>query len=374
MGKGRTAIIPLNRLLAGIAVGAVLGSAVQAADRTHVVNIYAWESYFPKTVIDKFQSETGMHVNYSLFDSPDAAETALSVGSSNYDIVTMNASPQLAREIPKGFWKKLDRAAIPNARNADPRILQVLEQVDPGNSYAVPWMWGTTGLIYDADKAKALLGGAPIAGLDVILDRSIAAKFEKCGISILDSWQDILPMVARYLGQPQLSADPAKLDAVIAKLTEIRPLIRRIASSGYYEQLAEGELCLAIGYSGDAMIARRMAKEGNTKVRIDYAYAREMVPLFVDSMAVPADSPNPAGAALFINFMMRPEISAEVTRYIGFASGNAAAIALLDAAVRDNAAVYPPAEVRARFELIKAYSPEESRLFTRAWQRFKTGQ
>jgi putrescine transport system substrate-binding protein len=374
MEKGRPAIIRLHRLLAGIAVGAVLGSAVQAADRAHVVNIYAWESYFPKTVIDKFQSETGMHVNYSLFDSPDAAETALSVGSSNYDIVTMNASPQLAREIPKGFWKKLDRAAIPNARNADPRILQVLEQVDPGNNYAVPWMWGTTGLIYDADKAKALLGGAPIAGLDVILDRSIAAKFEKCGISILDSWQDILPMVARYLGQPQLSADPAKLDAVIAKLTEIRPLIRRIASSGYYEQLADGELCLAIGYSGDAMIARRMAKEGNTKVRIDYAYAREMVPLFVDSMAVPADSPNPAGAALFINFMMRPEISAEVTRFIGFASGNAAAIALLDAAVRDNAAVYPPAAVRARFELIKAYSPEESRLFTRAWQRFKTGQ
>ncbi|HWS63171.1 MAG TPA: extracellular solute-binding protein [Steroidobacteraceae bacterium] len=374
MGKRRTAIIPLNRLLAGIAVGAVLGSAVQAADRAHVVNIYAWESYFPKTVIDKFQSESGMHVNYSQFDSPDAAETALSVGSSNYDVVTMNASPQLAREIPKGFWKKLDRAAIPNARNADPRILQVLEQVDPGNAYAVPWMWGTTGLIYDADKAKAILGGAPIAGLDVILDRSIAAKFEKCGISVLDSWQDILPMVARYLGQPQLSADPAKLDAVIAKLTEIRPLIRRIASSGYYEQIADGELCLAIGYSGDAMIARRMAKEGNTKVRIDYAYAREMVPLFVDSMAVPADSPNPAGAALFINFMMRPEISAEVTRFIGFASGNAAAVALLDAALRDNAAVYPPAAVRARFELIKAYSPEESRLFTRAWQRFKTGQ
>lgn len=364
----------IQRLLAGIAVWAVLGSAAQAADRAHVVNIYAWESYFPKTVIDKFQSETGMHVNYSPFDSPDAAETALSVGSSNFDIVTMNASPQLAREIPKGFWKKLDRAAIPNARNADPRILQVLEQVDPGNNYAVPWMWGTTGLIYDADKARALLGGAPIAGLDVILDRSIAAKFQKCGISILDSWQDILPMVARYLGQPQLSADPAKLDAVIAKLTEIRPLIRRIASSGYYEQLADGELCLAIGYSGDAMIARRMAKEGNTKVRIDYAYAREMVPLFVDSMTVPADSPNPAGAALFINFMMRPEISAEVTRFIGFASGNAAAIALLDAAVRDNAAVYPPAAVRARFELIKAYSPEESRLFTRAWQRFKTGQ
>ncbi|MGO9995051.1 MAG: extracellular solute-binding protein [Steroidobacteraceae bacterium] len=364
-----------TRVLTAAAVVLSLASAVRAAaDRAHVLNVYAWAEYFPKSVIDKFQAETGIHVNYAVFDSPDAAETALSVGSSNYDIVTMNASPHLAREIPKGFWRKLDPAKIPNVRNADPRMLQILQQVDPGNQYAVPWMWGTVGIMYDADKAKGILGDAPIASLDVIFNKDVAAKFENCGISVLDSWQDIFPMVARYLGQPQLSADPAKLNAVISKLAEIKPLLRRIASSGYYEQLADGELCLAIGYSGDAMIARRMVTEGNTKVRIDYAYAREIVPLFVDSMVVPADSPNPAGASLFINFMMRPEISAEVTRFIGFASGNAAAIPLLDPAVRGNAVVYPPPEVRARFEIERVYSSEELRTFSRAWQKFKTGQ
>jgi putrescine transport system substrate-binding protein len=235
-------------------------------------------------------------------------------------------------------------------------------------------MWGTVGIMYDADKANAVMGGAPITGLDVIFNKTTAAKFAKCGISILDNWQDIMPMVARYIGQPQLSDDREKLDAVVAKLVEIKPLLRRIASSGYYEQLADGELCLAIGYSGDAMIARRMAAEGNTKIRVEYAYAREIVPLFIDTMVIPADSPNPAGAALFIDFMMRPEISAEVTRFIGFASGNAAAVPLLTPAVRDNAIVYPPPEVRARMELERVYTADELRVFNRAWQRFKTGQ
>ena len=176
----------------------------------------------------------------------------------------------------------------------------------------------------------------PTESLDVIFKKELAAKFEKCGISILDSWQDILPLVARYLGQPQLSAEPAQLDAVVKKLEEIRPFLRRISTSGYYEQLADGELCLAIGYSGDAMIARRMAKEGATKIQIEYAFPRVSVPLYIDSMVIPADSPNYAGALKFINFMMRPEISAEVTRFIGFASGNAAAIPYLDPSMRAN--------------------------------------
>jgi putrescine transport system substrate-binding protein len=337
-------------------------------------HIYAWSDYFPESVVQKFQSETGIHVNYSVFDSPDAAETTLSAGSSNYDIVTMNASPHLAREIPKGFWKKLDQSQIPNARNADPQILKVLGQVDPGNAYAVPWMWGTVGVIYNADKVKTLVGAIPADSLDMVFKRDVAAKFEKCGISILDSWQDVLPMFARYLGQAQLSADPAKMNAVAAKLQEIRPYLRRIATSGYYEQLADGELCLSIGYSGDAMIARRMTRDGNTKIQIEYAYPRNAVPLFIDSMVIPADSPNYAGALKFINFMMRPEISAEVTRFIGFATGNAAAVPFLEPSLRANTIVYPPPEVRARFETERVYTSDELRVFNRLWQRFKTGQ
>lgn len=372
--RAMSLIVVRNRLLAVIASVVFFGMPTLAApDRAHVVNLYAWADYFPQSVVDKFQLETGIHVNYTVFDSADTAETTLSVGSSNYDIVTMNASPHLAREIPKGFWKKLDQSQIPNARNADPQILTLLSHVDPGNLYAVPWMWGTVGVIYNADKVKALVGPLPTESLDVIFKKELAAKFAKCGISVLDSWQDILPLVARYLGQPQLSAEPAKLDEVVKKLEEIRPFLRRIATSGYYEQLADGELCLSIGYSGDAMISRRMAKEGDTKIQIDYAFPRVTVPLYIDSMVIPADSPNYAGALKFINFMMRPEISAEVTRFIGFASGNAAALPHLDPSIRANSIVYPPAEVRARFEMERVYTSDELRIFNRTWQRFRTG-
>jgi putrescine transport system substrate-binding protein len=357
--------------LAALGVALPVGAA---QDRATVVNIYAWSEYFPPAVIQKFESATGMHVNYTVFDSPDTAETALLAGHSNYDVITMNASPHLAREIPKGFWRKLDRSKVPNAANADPQILKVLARVDPGNEYAVPWMWGTVGVIYNADKAKAIAGAIPANGLDMVLRRDLYTKFEKCGISLLDSWQDIFPMVAHYLGQPELSTDPAKLDAVMAKLQEIRPSVKLISSSGYYEQLADGDLCLAIGYSGDAMVARRMVKDGDTKIPIDYAYPRESVPLFIDSMVIPSDSPNYAGALAFINFMMQPAISAEVVRFIGFASGNAPAVALLDPSLRANGIVYPPPEIRERFEIERQYTSDELRTFTRAWQRFKTGQ
>lgn len=349
-------------------------AARAAPDRAHIINVYAWSEYFPQSVIEKFQAETGLHVALSVFDSPDTPETVLSVGSSNYDIVTINSSPHLAREIPKGFWRKLDQTKIPNARNADPRVLQLLAQADPGNLYAVPWMWGTTGVLYNPDKVKARIGNVPVNSLDMVLKKDLVGKFENCGVSVLDSWLDILPMVARYLGQTQLSTDADQLNAVVGKLAEIRPYLRRIATAGYYEQLATGELCLAIGYSGDAMVARRMVKEGGTKIPIDYGFPSGLVPFYVDSMVIPADSPNYAGALTFINFMMRPEISAEVTRFIGFAAGNAAAVPLLDQSLQNNSIVYPPAEVRARFVTERVYTPDEVRQFTRVWQRFKTGQ
>ena len=359
--------------IAAVGIGLLLGMAGAAADRAKVLNIYAWSEYFPTSLIARFQAETGIHVNYAVLDSPATAETILSVGHSNYDIVTMNAAPELAREIPKGFWKKLDQTSLPNARNADPQVMQLLKSVDPDNQYAVPWMWGTTGLIYNSDKIKAIMPNAPLGSLDMILKKDVAAKFAACGISMLDSWGDVLPMVSRYLHQPRLSANKADLDAVMAKLQEVQPYIRRISTAGYYQQIAEGELCLAIGYSGDAMVARRMVNESHGSVKVDYSFAREMVPFYIDSMVIPADSPNPAAAHAFINFVMRPEISASVTRCIGFATANAAAVPLLEPAVRGNAIVYPPPAIRSRFELQNAYTPEETRAFTRAWLLFKSG-
>lgn len=209
------------------------------------------------------------------------AETVLSAGHSNYDIVTMNASPELGREIPKGFWRKLDRARIPNLRNADTKIMGLLQAVDPGNQYAIPWMWGTIGMIYNRDKLKSLAPNAPLDSLGLLFKKEWLGKMSKCGINLLDAWGEVMPMVSRYLGQQQLSTDPVALAAVITKLKEIRPFIRRIASSGYYEQLADGELCLSISYSGDAIIARRMVVGGHTNLHIDYAYAKEIVPFLL---------------------------------------------------------------------------------------------
>ncbi len=368
--RARRLLLPLLAAIACLFTGALPS---YAEDRAHVLNIYSWSEYFPKAVRQQFQAETGIRVNYTVFDNPDTVETTLSVGHSDYDIVISNAAPHLGREVPKGFWKKLDQSRIPNARNADPTIMKVLQQVDPGNQYAVPWMWGTTGIMYDRDKIKAIMPNAPVTSLDMVFKKDIAAKFAKCGITILDSWFDILPMVSRYLGQRDLSAEPAALDAVMAKLREAKPNLRRIVSSGYYEQLANGELCLAIGYSGDAMIARRMIKESQSKLVVEYSYARESVPVYIDSLVIPSDSPNAGAAHAFINFVMRPAVSAAVTREIGFASGNAAALKLLEPAIRDNPAVFPPDEVRARFQLGRIYSAEEIRTFSRAWQRFKSG-
>jgi putrescine transport system substrate-binding protein len=356
-----------------LAAACLTPGAASAADRAKILNVYAWAEYFPPALIAKFEAESGIHVNYAVLDSPETAETILSVGSSNYDLVTMNASPELGREIPKGFWRKLDAAAIPNARNADPQIMRLLEAVDPGNRYAIPWMWGTTGLLYNRDKIRTLMPDAPLDSLDMVLKKEVASKFAGCGIGMLDSWGDILPMVSHYLGQPRLSAQPRDLDAVMAKLKEVQRYVRRISTSGYYQQLAEGELCLAIGYSGDAMIARRMVAESHGKIDVGYSFARESVPFYIDNLVIPADSPNPAGAQAFINFAMRPEIAAAVTRFIGFATGNAAAIPLLEPAIRDNTVIYPPPEVRRRFELQRVYTPEEARAFTRAWLTFKSG-
>jgi putrescine transport system substrate-binding protein len=372
-GMGKTIRNTVARATA-LGISLCLGmTCAAAADRAKVLNIYAWSEYFPTALIAKFQTETGIHVNYAVLDSPETAETILSVGRSNYDLVTMNASPELAREIPKGFWRKLDRTSLPNARNADPQIMQLLNSIDPGNQYAVPWMWGTTGIIYNPDKIKAIMPNAPLDSLDMILNKDIAAKFSGCGISMLDSWGDVLPMVSRYIGQPRLSAAKADLDAVMAKLQEVQPYLRRISTAGYYQQLAEGELCLAIGYSGDAMVARRMVNESHGKVTLEYSFTREMVPFYIDNMVIPADSPNPAAAQAFINFVMRPEISASVTRFIGFATANAAAVPLLEPAVRNNTLIYPPPATRNRFELQRVYTPEETRAFTRAWLLFKSG-
>jgi putrescine transport system substrate-binding protein len=207
----------------------------------------------------------------------------------------------------------------------------------------------------------------------MIFKPEVAARFKDCGITILDSWVDVLPTLSAWLGQRELSADPASLRALADAYRAVRPYIRRATTAGYYQQLAQGESCVALGYSGDAMIARRMIAEAGSDVKIEYAFPENIVGIFVDSFAIPADAPHPDAAHRFIDFALRPEIAAEAAAYIGFAVGNSPAVALLEPAMRDNPAIYPPAEVRERFSMGRAYTPAEERAFARAWLRMKTG-
>jgi putrescine transport system substrate-binding protein len=347
-------------------------ATARSAGTERVLNLMSWSEYFPAPLLRRFERETGIHVNYTTMDSNDVMETTLSAGHSGFDLVTVNASPHLAREIPKHLWQPLDKTKIRTLGNADPSVMRALRRVDPENRYAVPWMWGTVGVLYNPDLVGRIDREA-VPMIDRIFRPALVDRYRDCGVLLLDSWVDVLPVLSDWLGQPDFSAEPAALAAVSRAFRAIRPSIRRVNTSGYYQQLAEGEACLALGYSGDAQIARRIAKEAGKGVRIEFAVPTGRVPIFVDSFAIPADAPHVANAHAFIEFAMRPENAAEVAAYIGFATGNVAAIALLPAEARDNAAIYPPAEVRARFTLGRAFTVAEERTFGRAWLRMKSG-
>ena len=263
---------------------------------------------------------------------------------------------------------------MPNAKNADPKIMQLLSRVDPGNQHAVPWMWGTTGIMYNVDKIKAIMPTAPTASLDMVFKKEVAAKFATCGIGLIDSWGDIMPMVARYLGQRCFVCGSRRARRRCGEAQGNKSLYAAHLHRGYYQQLAEGDLCLAIGYSGDALIARRMVGESHGTIQIDYSFAREMVPFYIDSMVIPADSPNPTGALGIHRLRNAPEISASVTRFIGFATANAAAMPLLEPSVTGQHRDLSARDGPRRLELQKVYSPEETRDIQPAWIEFKSGQ
>jgi putrescine transport system substrate-binding protein len=368
-------LLPWLWLMVGASSLAACGprdQALPAQDR--VLNLYSWAEYFPDSVIAQFETETGIKVNYSVFDSNDVAETTLSAGQSGFDLVTVNASPHLGRQIPKGLWRPLDKSKLNNLGNVDSKLLRMLARVDPGNRYAIPYMWGTTGLIYNPDKIHSILADAPVSSLAMVLRPDLAAQFKSCGISVLDSWVDMLPIISTYLGQPDLSAEPAALGALTNAFALIRPSIRRVTSSGYYDQLARGELCLSIGYSADAMVARRRAAELGNGIRIEYSQPNERVPVYIDAYAIPATARNVEAALRFIDFTLRPDIGAQIAGATGFAIANTAAVERLEPELRNNRIVYPAPEVRERFALDRGYTMEETRMFSRTWLRMKTGQ
>jgi putrescine transport system substrate-binding protein len=337
-----------------------------------VVNVYNWSDYIDPKMLEEFTKETGIKVNYDVFDDNQVLQTKLLAGHTGYDVVVPSAS-FLELQIKAGVFQKLDKSKLPNWQYLDKNILERVARHDPGNQYAVDHMWGTTGIGYNVKKIQAIDPKAPVDSWSIVFDPKWAAKFKDCGISLLDAPDEIVGAALVYLGKDPNSENPEDLKQVEDLLMKIRPYIRMIHSSQYIDALANGEICLAVGWSGDVLQAKDRAAEAKQGVEIAYAVPKEGTIIWFDMYAIPADAPHPDNAHKFINFMMKPEVAAANSNFVHYANGNAASVALLDPDVRNDPGVYPPPEVMAKLFPNLAHTAEFTRELNRTWTRFTTG-
>jgi putrescine transport system substrate-binding protein len=354
----------------GFLIAALIASAVAADER--VVNVYNWTDYIDPDVLTQFSTETGIRVVYDVYDSNDIVETKLLAGNSGYDVVVPSDS-NIAREIKAGTLMKLDKSKLPNLVHMWPFVMDRLAAFDPGNQYAVDYMWGTAGLGINLDMVKQRLGDVPLDTWRLFLDPGYAAKLADCGIHVIDTPEDVIQGTLSYLGINPNSDGPVDIEKAGAALEKVRPYIQKFGSSEYINALANGDICMAVGYSGDVLQARDRAREAKNGVNIAYILPKEGALMWLDSLVIPADAPHPDEAHAFIDFMMRPEIAAANSNYILFANGNRDSQPLLAKDVISDEAIYPDAATLGRLFNSATYDPRSQRVLTRMWTTLKAG-
>ena len=338
-----------------------------------VLNLFIWSDYLAPNTLSDFEKQTGIKVHVAYFDTNETLETKLLAGSSGYDIVVPTAS-YFERQIKAGVYLTLDKSKLPNLKNMDPQLMARVAMHDPGNDHGVIYTWGTNGIGYNEKMVKALMPDAPLDSWRLVFDPAVASKIAKCGISVLDSPAEMLRAVLNYLGRDPNSQKPEDLTVAEATLLKIRPYIRNINSSEYIEALANGDLCVAVGYNGDVLQARDRARDANKGIDIKYMVPKEGSILWFDMLAIPKDAPDPDSAYAYMNYIMTPQVIADISDFKRYANANAAAQPLVLAAVRDDPAIYPPPELRQKLAVQLADSADQTRAITRVWQKFKTGQ
>ena len=341
-------------------------------DAEKVLNVYSWAEYIAPDTVANFEKDTGIEVHYDTFDNNEVLETKLLTGHTNYDVV-LPSEHFFDRQLQAGVYRKLDKSALPNLANADPEIMRRLAIHDPGNLYAIPYMWTTTGLGLNVDEVRARLGPKVTDSWSLLFDPHNAAKLKDCGVAITDSPLDVFESAIIYLGKDPNRHDLADVAAASQLLLKIRPYVRYI-NPELIGPIANGSVCLALAWSGDVEAARSRARENSATIRIDYFVPREGALMTLDMMAIPADAPHPRNALAWMNYLLRPEVSAAITNAIHYPNGNAASLPLVNAEIRSDPSVYPDAATRARLISISAVSLEYSRAVSREWTRFRTGQ
>lgn len=351
----------------------LLGGAMGARGAERVVNIFNWSDYIDPRALEDFTRETGVKVVYDTYDSNEILETRLLAGSSGYDVVVPSAT-FLQRQIKAGVYRPLDKSKLKNIDNVWPEIAQRLARYDPSNAHAAPYMWFTTGVAYNVAKIKERIGDKPIASWDQVLKPENLRKFADCGVYVLDSPEDMFSIALNYLKLDPNSKEPGDIRRAADLLSGLRRHIKKFHSSEYINALANGDICLAIGWAGDSFQARNRAREAANGVEINYVIPQEGTLMSIDSLAIPKDAPHPDEAHLFIDYLLRPEVAARNTKIANFANGVAASRPLVDKEIAENPAIYPDAATMKRLFTVTAPDQPLQKVVTREWTRVKTGR
>ncbi|CDF86082.1 Putrescine-binding periplasmic protein [Pseudomonas knackmussii B13] len=336
-----------------------------------ILNIYSWSDYVGPKALKAFEAETGIRVHYDTFDNADVLESKLLTGHSGYDIV-VPGSAMLGRAIQAKALQPIELSKMSGYENLDKQVLASLQGADPGNQYALPYTWGTTGLAINRQEVEKRIPNPPLDSYDLLFKPEYASKLKDCGISVIDSPQEVLSVALHYLGKPPYSKDPEDLRAAGKLLGDLHPNLRYIGFGTQSSDLANGNLCLALTYNGDAVIAQTQAQAAKKPFDITYSIPKEGTLMWVDTLAVPVDAPHPDAARAFIEYMMRPQSMAELTNAMFFANANQAATPMVDSSITGNPAVYPPQQVRDTLFGEQLIPSRLLRERPRLWASFRT--
>lgn len=338
-----------------------------------VVNIYNWSDYMAPGTLEQFTAETGIKVNYDVYDSNEALEAKMMAGGSGYDVV-MPSNSFFERQVKAGVYQTIDKSKLSNIGNLDGTLLKQIEKHDAGNQHNIPYAWGTIGIGYNTQMIEERLGTSDIDSWDILFNPEIAAKLKDCGIAVLDSPAEVMSIANNYRQVDPNTEDTKELEASAKLMSQARPFIKYFHSSTYISDLANGEICVAIGYNGDILQSQGRAEEANQGVDINFVIPKEGTLVWFDLMAIPADAPHPAAALAFINYILRPEVAASISNYVYYAVPNKAAEPLLDDEVINNKGIYPTQAVKDKLYVQVAHTARFDRSLTRAWTNIKTGR
>lgn len=375
-----TFLVPLLASLVTLPASAMeLGAEVseqaliEAAKKTPTkLNIYNWSDYINPEAIPDFEREFGIQVTYDIYDSSEIVDTKLMTGNSGYDIV-VHASSFTARLAPAGIFHQIDFDRLPNWHHLDPTLIRKADEKYSNGLQGVPFFWGTTGIAYNVNLIKQRMADAPVDSSALIFDPEVISKFTDCGISFLDDPTSVIPMAMLYLGYPANSVDLEHLREVEQLVKSVRPYVTYFSSTKMLQDLPSEEVCIAMSWSGDYSVASNRAREAGIDIELDYIIPKEGSGMWFDNLYIPADAPHKENAYLFLNYMLRPEVIAASTDYIGYANANKSATPLVDPKIAENIAIYPDASTLERLQTTEVLAPKEERKRSRTWTKIKTG-